>query len=125
MYAHHVNIPSMLPPGTFGNIAVFDGIDTSYCFEVYGISEIPAGTNAVYMFCRFQSSTYFLLYIGRAENLVTRLTEHERISEAILQGASHLLVCMPDYTTQINFIEAERRLIAYYNPPLNIQHRTI
>ena len=124
MYAPQANIPPMLPPGTFGNIAVFDGI-ARYYFEVYGISEILAGTNAVYMFCKFQSSAYCPLYIGRAENLAIRLTEHERINEAIRHGASHLLVCMPDYTAQIYFIEAERRLIAHFNPPLNHQHRTI
>ena len=125
MYAPQANIPPMLPPGTFGNIAVFDGIDTNYRFEIHGISEIPAGTNAVYMFCKLQNSTFEPVYIGKAEDLAARLHRHERISEAILLGASHLLVHEAGYEPRINPIEAERRLIAYYNPPLNIQHLTI
>lgn len=125
MYTPHVNIPSTLPPGTPGSIYIFDGTDTNYRFEIYGISEIPAGTNAVYMFCKLQNSTFEPVYIGKAEDLATRLHRHERISEAVLLGASHLLVHEPGYEPRINSIEAERRLIAHFNPFLNLHHRTI
>lgn len=123
MYASHTNIPPMLPSGMLGSLAIFDGIDTHHNFSVYGILATSEGVNAIYMFCKLQGSTCVQLYIGRADNLANRLTRHERVNEAVHQGASHLLVHVPGYAARINYIEAERRLIAFYNPPLNILHR--
>lgn len=106
------------------SIKGFDGIDTDYTFGVYSIHVEPSATNAVYMFCKIQSGQYVPLYIGKAENLISRLTSHERAAEAIRLGATHLLVHVPGFGARVHYLEAERRLIAHYNPVLNVQYRT-
>ncbi|MBG6145914.1 putative GIY-YIG superfamily endonuclease [Labrenzia sp. EL_142] len=109
------------PPATIGG---FDGVDTSYQFEIFGIDAQPARTNAVYMFCKLEYGTYVPLYIGRAQDLSDRLANHERKTEAINLGAQYLLVHTPPaFAARVGCIEAERRLIAQYNPVLNTQHR--
>ena len=109
------------PPVT---VSGFDGVDTSYQFEIFGIHARPARTNAVYMFCKLENGTYVPVYIGRAQNLSERLANHERKTEAINLGAQYLLVHTPPaFAARVNYIEAERRLIAQYDPVLNTQHR--
>lgn len=116
------NALGSVSPITF--IKGFDGIDTDYTFGVYSIHSSPSATNAIYMFCNIQGGQYVPLYIGRAEDLNNRLTGHERLAEAIRLGATHLLVHTPAYAARVHYLEAERRLIAHYNPVLNVQHRT-
>ncbi|MBO6756372.1 MAG: hypothetical protein JJ902_08605 [Roseibium sp.] len=114
------------PPATMlGSLSGFDGVDTNYSFGIYEIWAIPSAFNAVYMFCKLEGSVHVPLYIGRAENLANRLSGHERLEEAIFQGATHLLVHAPGHAARVGFIEAERRLIIRYNPPLNTQHRSL
>jgi len=102
-----------------------DGIDTSYRFDVYPIHAAPHGTNAVYLFSKAQGGQFVPLYIGKAENLRSRLIGHERMAEALRLGATHLLTHKPGYGDKVHYLEAERRLIAHYNPVLNVQHRTL
>lgn len=119
------------PRNALGNVSPiasikgFDGIDTEYTFGVYSIHSSPSATNAVYMFCKIQGGQYVSLYIGKAENLNNRLTRHERLAEAVRLGATHLLVHAPGYGAKVHYLEAERRLIAHYNPVLNVHHRTL
>lgn len=106
------------------SITGFDGVDTDYSFSVYSIHSMPTAANAVYMFCKLQNNIYVPLYIGKADNLYSRLVGHERIDEAVRLGATHLLVHSPGFGARVSYLEAERRLIAQYNPILNVQHRT-
>ncbi len=105
------------------SIRGFNGIDTDYTFGIYSIHVAPSATNAVYMFCKKKGGQYVPLYIGKAENLKLRLTSHERAAEAIRLGATHLLVHTPGFGARVHYLEAERRLIAHYNPVLNVQYR--
>jgi hypothetical protein len=112
-------------PQMRGSLSGFDGVDTSYSFNIYDVEAAPAGVNAVYMFCRIEGRTYVPVYIGRAEILSDRLCSHERRAEAIRLGAVALLVHTPPAIgARVDYITAERRLIAHYNPALNTQHRT-
>ena len=101
----------------------FDSTGTNYSFDVYSIHATPRATNAVYLFCKFHAGQYTPVYIGKAENLHSRLVGHDRMDESIRLGATHLLVHTPGYGARVHYLEAERRLIAYYNPVLNVQHR--
>lgn len=113
-----------LQPRTPATVKGFDGVDTNYGFEVHGINAQPARNNAVYMFCKLENGKYVPLYIGRAQNLSERLSGHERKADALRLGALYLLVHTPPaFAARVNYIEAERRLIAHYNPVLNTQHR--
>ena len=82
-------------------------------------------TRPVYLFCKEQHGQYVPLYIGKAEDLRSRLVGHERLAEALRLGATHLLIHKPGYGDKVHYLEAERRLIAHYNPTLNVQHRTL
>lgn len=113
------------PAKMLGSLSGFDGVDTNYSFDIYEIRTIPSAFCAVYMFCKLEGSIYAPLYIGRAENLANRLSGHERLEEAIFQGATRLLLHAPGHAARVGYIEAERRLIIRYSPPLNTQHRTL
>ena len=98
----------------------FDGVDTNYEFSVYPIHAKPRRAHAIYLFCCSKEGRYEPVYIGEAEDLHSRLVGHERLVEAGRLGATDLLVHSSDF----DYIEAERRFIARYNPILNVQHRT-
>ena len=118
------DLAAALQPRSPATVRGFDGVDTSYQFEIYGIDAQPIRANAVYMFCKLEHGIYVPNYIGRAQNLSERLANHERKAEAINLGAQFLLVHTPPaFTARVNYIEAERRLIRQYNPVLNTQHR--
>jgi hypothetical protein len=79
---------------------------------------------ANYIFAKWTPSGWVILYVGECENCKTRFANHERWNEAVTDyGATHAL------THQSSALEADRKreeidLIAAYNPPMNIQHRT-
>ena len=101
----------------------FDGVDTDYLFYIYEINQCPSEFNAVYMFCKTQVypryQSYIPLYIGKTNDVAKRLNGHERLMDAINQGATHLLVHVPGYKDLIKYTDAEQRLINYYDPPMN------
>ena len=105
------------------SVSGFDSTGTNYSFDVYSIHATPEATNAVYLFCKYQARQYTPVYIGKAENLHSRLVGHERMDEAVSLGATHLLVHTPGLGSRVRYGEAERRLIAHYNPVLNLRHR--
>jgi hypothetical protein len=76
----------------------------------------------VYIFVRLTNQGWLPVYIGIADDLVDRLTNHDRWAEAQRLGATHLMAKgLADRAAR----EAmERHLIGLYNPPLNTQHRT-
>jgi predicted GIY-YIG superfamily endonuclease len=110
---------------SYGFVWGDDGVDSQYRFDIYDISASPVGTNAIYVFARLEGSTYLALYIGRAEVLERRLSNHERRDEAIRQGARALLVHIPGSAPRVAYVEAERRLIRRYGPILNEQHNPL
>jgi len=64
------------------------------------------------------------LYFGIADDLRVRIPGHELWEEAIRLGATHVMGhTTPDGDAARR--AEERDLIAYWNPPLNIQHRTV
>jgi hypothetical protein len=88
---------------------------------VFGVSA-KAGN---YCFAVVQSSGLYLpVYFGVADDLSVRLPNHERLPEARLLGR----VSVWAHTTQDGDLARraeERDLIQYWNPILNVQHRTV
>jgi hypothetical protein len=82
----------------------------------------PAPGN--YVFAKLmQDGRYLPLYFGEAGDLQARIPFHERLPEAVRLGATHILA----HATQGGEIarqNEERDLIQYWNPALNVQHRT-
>ena len=64
------------------------------------------------------------LYIGKAENLSARLSNHDRWDEAVRLGATHAYAHTSQGTEQSRLNE-ERDLIQRWNPPLNTHHRNV
>lgn len=61
------------------------------------------------------------LYIGVAEDLRERLSNHERWQEAVALGA--IGVMFHTETNAARRLLEERDLIGYWNPPMNTQFR--
>lgn len=123
MYAAATPANALGSVSPIASIKGFDGVDTDYSFGIYLIHATPSATNSVYLFCKVQGRQYVPLYIGKAVDLRKRLVGHERLSEAIRLGATHLLVHSPGFGARVHYLEAERRLIGHYSPTLNVQHK--
>jgi hypothetical protein len=63
------------------------------------------------------------LYFGEAENMRNRLRNHDRWLEAVRLGAT-IIVTHTAPGGELARLAEERDLIAKWNPPLNVQHRT-
>lgn len=61
------------------------------------------------------------IYIGQAQSFKDRLTNHENWDSAVRLGASHIHAMVVPLAANRDSIEAQ--LIAYYQPPLNVQLR--
>lgn len=68
-------------------------------------------------------NTFVPLYFGEAENLKDRLRNHERWPEAMRAGATVIVTHTTPAGASARLAE-ERDLIAKWNPPLNVHHRT-
>lgn len=90
----------------------------------FSIYDRNAGWNQVaglYIFSYQSSSGWHPLYVGQAENFQSRLPSHERLSEAVRNGATHIhALVVPQ---KVNRDQWECTLIQNLQPPMNIQHR--
>jgi hypothetical protein len=62
------------------------------------------------------------LYFGVAEDLKTRIPNHERWADAISAGMTHVMAHSTQGGEQVRCAE-EVDLIQYWQPVLNVQHR--
>jgi hypothetical protein len=87
-----------------------------------------AGVRALggnYVFAKqLPTGNFMPLYFGVADDLQARIPNHERWAEACQLGATHVLAHTTPAGEQARLGE-ERDLIQYWNPPLNIQHRSV
>lgn len=67
--------------------------------------------------------TWTPLYFGQADSLRNRLSNHERWSDAVRAGATVIVAHATQGAESVRLSE-ERDLIAKWNPPLNVHHRT-
>jgi hypothetical protein len=63
-----------------------------------------------------------ILYVGRTTSFADRMPNHDRWAEAQAMGATGILAMS---CSLIGAAAIERELIEAFNPPLNVQHRTI
>jgi hypothetical protein len=101
-------------PGSFGTKHRFWFVELSLA----GLYRQPG----VYIFVRRANPGWLPVYIGIADDLVDRLTGHDRWAEAQQLGATHLMAQVQIDRTARE--KAEQDLIGYWNPPLNTHHRT-
>jgi excinuclease UvrABC nuclease subunit len=76
-----------------------------------------------YMFVKaLANGNYLPVYIGQADNLRTRLPNHERMQDAIKAGAT-LVYAHTNSAAESARLNEEQDLIQRWNPVLNTQHK--
>lgn len=97
--------------------------DTKYRFWFFDHSLTGLGSQSgVYMFVRRSNNVWAPVYVGIADDLLSRLTNHERWAEAVALGATEV-VAQAQASADARQT-AERNLIGLWNPALNTHHRT-
>jgi hypothetical protein len=64
------------------------------------------------------------VYFGESGDLRDRIPGHELSSAAVRLGATHVMAHITPAGEEARLAE-ERELIAHWNPPLNMQHRSV
>ncbi len=78
-----------------------------------------------YMFVKpLQNGNYLPVYIGQADSLQKRLSNHERLDEAMRLGATFVMTHTTPAGEAARLAE-EADLIAYWQPILNTHHRSV
>lgn len=95
---------------------------TSHSFQSYPVDSSWNSVGAVYIFAKIENNSWVPVYIGKTNDLANRHADHEREAAAKIMGAWHLHVKV--VTTEAERSLIEQDLIAGWNPPLNVQHRT-
>ncbi len=73
---------------------------------------------------QLQNGNYLPVYIGQADSLRKRVSNHERLDEAKRLGAKFVMT----HTTpagEVARLAEEADLIAYWQPALNTHHRSV
>ena len=110
---------------------VFTGL-SGFRYLPYKLADLAAPWNPVpgnYGFIRLKSAitgTFDILYFGECASFSARPMppNHEKWESAVrMYGATHVL-CHVNLAEEQIRKEEERDLIAAYNPPMNVHHRT-
>jgi hypothetical protein len=110
---------------------VFTGL-SGFSYLPYMAADLAAPWNPVpgnYAFIRLKNTltgSFDILYFGECASFSARPMPpgHDRWDDAVkLYGATHVL-CHVNLAEEWVRKEEERDLIAAYNPPMNVQHRT-
>lgn len=119
----------------FSNVKMSDEFGHSYSFRVLGPGEAAPFTAGLYAYAKIETIGIGIAmsnprieigYVGKTDDgLRNRLAGHEVTDDAIAWGATHILVFEAQGWTAEVRAELEIRLIRFYDPPLNKQHRRI
>lgn len=77
-----------------------------------------ANKSGVYLFLRPYGSTPRVIYVGQSSDLATRLSNHERFTEANRLGMSHIAVAL---VPVLELDAVEKALITKCRPMMNSQ----
>ena len=87
------------------------------------VSWLPfRNSSGVYIYAFLIVNEYYCVYVGESGRFGYRILEHQKHNHLIHGSSSHILFLQVDDESVRQAIEEE--LISYYNPPLNILHRT-
>jgi hypothetical protein len=107
-----------------------DWLGQSGTYYRYWILDLPRQASAIkneggnYIYAKQLPTGRFLpLYIGQASSLQVRIPGHEVWAEAVRLGVTHVFSHVTPAGERARCAE-EADLIAFWNPPLNKQHRT-
>ena len=105
---------------------LFRGLSgNEYKFWFFDIDTELVTTGGNYGFVkRLPNGNFVPLYWGECQNFNTRFPNHERLGDAISLGATHVVGHTKPAGEQARKVE-ERDLIGFWNPPMNVQHRSV
>jgi hypothetical protein len=97
----------------------------TYPYEICDVNRPWKHVPANYCIAKIQGLIYFVpLYFGETEDIAQRMAGHNKLSLAAAYGATHILA-HTNYLGEAARKAEERDLIRAYNPPCNVQHRSI
>lgn len=88
-------------------------------FDVYGQNQGWNQVAGLYIFAYQSGNNWYALYVGQTDDFSSRLTNHERLQEAVNLGATHIHACV--VPTQSERDRLEKLLIQNLQPRLNTQ----
>ncbi|MEE9303801.1 MAG: hypothetical protein V3U84_08430 [Thiotrichaceae bacterium] len=92
-------------------------------FNIYDRNDSWNDVAGLYIFSYHTANGWHALYVGQAESFQARLPNHERLDEAVRNGATHIHALGVSQQAQRDLWE--KRLIQTLQPPMNIQHRDV
>lgn len=90
-------------------------------FQIYNQNTSWNAVSGLYIFAYQSGAHWYAVYVGQADNFANRLPAHERLSEAVQNGATHIHAKVVSQQAQRN--QWEKQLIQHLQPLLNVQHR--
>ena len=92
--------------------------------DQYSVFELPHVTTTrggIYIFTAWTGTGWAPLYIGEADNIRHRLSNHERADDINRERPTHIHILEYEEDRQRRKAQ-EQRLIGMYHPKLNRQH---
>jgi excinuclease UvrABC nuclease subunit len=91
-------------------------------FEIYDFNTTWNAVSGLYVFCyQTVNNHWYSLYVGQTNDFSARLPNHEKKSEAIRRGATHVHALVVSQQKDRDYYE--ERLIQHLQPPMNDQLR--
>lgn len=87
-------------------------------FEVLSTESDFPPVGAVYIFTRIKAGRWEPLYVGKAKDLDSRMSGHEKWQQALSLGMAHVHVCR--LSREADRVALEQALIDEFDPPLNL-----
>lgn len=110
---------------TIGNLNCVGVSGVKYLYFPADLSQPWKKEGGNYLFCSWNGQAWVIQYVGECQSFTTRMPpNHERWDEAARDyGATQIFGHLTPTGEDARKRE-ERDLIAAYNPPMNIHHRT-
>ena len=93
-----------------------------YSFTVWKLPQKFGSFPGVYIYTRLVGKRHFPVLIEQAEDVTSRRLEHDKIAPGISKHSDYIHCRVVEDEDERR--EIEKELVAKYNPPLNVEHRT-
>ena len=94
-----------------------------YTFSTWPISQVFDAFPGVYVYSLYVNGGHVAAYVGESEDVGRRVERHKAKKYYPLHEFHHIH-CLPVHEGEKARKRIKKELIAAYNPPLNIWHRT-
>jgi hypothetical protein len=94
-------------------------------FGIYQFGDLWNDVGGIYIFAgpNYLTGRWGPWYVGQTDSFRNRIPQHEKWIPAVLRGATHVHAMVAPLADMR--LAVEQRLIATFQPPLNVQHRSL